>query len=245
MNGKLILCLAWLPVTALAKGAMQKTTASVKLNFEHSVNNKPLVFNTGIYKDANNDSFTVSMFKYYISNISFVDANGAIVKEVNSYHLVNAAKPATTSFNIDIPEGAYKKIRFMLGVDSLHNVSGAQDGALDPINAMFWDWNTGYIMLKMEGKYLQNKNAEVAYHLGGYGGKDKAIRWIELTLPKDVIVDRHKAAGVQIGVDMDAMFAPPHMIDFAKVPVVTSQSKESAEIADNCVHLFTIKKIVE
>jgi hypothetical protein len=34
-------------------------------------------------------------------------------------------------------------IKFLLGVDSLKNVSGIQTGALDPAKGMFWTWNTG------------------------------------------------------------------------------------------------------
>jgi len=245
MNGKLILCLVWLPISVFAKGGTSKAAASVKFSFDHNINGVPLVFNEGIYKNSNGDSFTVSMFKYYVSNISFINVKGESAEEINSYHLVNAAKPATESFTINLPEGAYNKVRFMLGVDSLHNVSGAQGGDLDPINAMFWDWNTGYIMLKMEGNYVRKTAAEIAYHLGGYKSKDKALRWVELELPETITVNKNSSTKVQIGVNIAAMFGNPHIVDFSKEPVVTSQSRESAEIADNCVRLFTIKKIGE
>jgi hypothetical protein len=42
-------------------------------------------------------------------------------------------------------------IRFLLGVDSARNVSGIQTGALDPARGMFWTWNSGYVMAKIEG----------------------------------------------------------------------------------------------
>ena len=50
-----------------------------------------------------------------------------------------------------MPAGNYNSLSFLLGVDSMHNVSGAQTGALDPANDMFWTWNSGYVMAKMEG----------------------------------------------------------------------------------------------
>ena len=53
--------------------------------------------------------------------------------------------------NLYLPEGDYTELQFLLGVDSLHNVSGAQTDDLDPAKDMFWTWNSGYVMAKMEG----------------------------------------------------------------------------------------------
>ena len=51
----------------------------------------------------------------------------------------------------DIPNGEYTKVNYTIGVDAARNTEGAQDGALDLVNGMFWSWNTGYIFMKMEG----------------------------------------------------------------------------------------------
>ncbi|WP_316930094.1 MbnP family protein, partial [Hymenobacter sp. IS2118] len=40
----------------------------------------------------------------------------------------------------DIPVGDYQSVSFTVGVDSARNVAGAQTGALDPNNGMFWTW---------------------------------------------------------------------------------------------------------
>ena len=50
------------------------------------------------------------------------------------------------------------------------NVAGAIGGTLDPINGMYWAWNSGYVNFKIEGtSTLSNarKNA-FKFHLGGY-----------------------------------------------------------------------------
>ena len=41
-----------------------------------------------------------------------------------------------------------------LGVDSVLNYNGVHEGALDPINGMYWTWQTGYIHCKLEGKII-------------------------------------------------------------------------------------------
>ena len=55
-----------------------------------------------------------------------------------------------------------------MGVDSIRNVSGAQQAALPPSNGMFWSWSTGYIFLKAEGTSPQSANNSFMFHLGGF-----------------------------------------------------------------------------
>ena len=59
---------------------------------------------------------------------------------------------------------------FLLGVDSLTNVSGAFGGDLDPIKGMYWAWNSGYINLKLEGTSPGSPYPSHGFelHLGGY-----------------------------------------------------------------------------
>ncbi len=69
---------------------------------------------------------------------------------------------------------------FLLGVDSLHNVSGAQTDALDPAKDMFWTWNTGYVMAKLEGNSPSSAlvNNKYEFHVGGFSGKYNVLKKI-------------------------------------------------------------------
>ena len=62
-----------------------------------------------------------------------------------------------------------------MGIDSLHNVSGAQAGALSLASGMFWDWNSGYIMLKAEGDSPNSPTGKFALHLGGFSGTNNIV----------------------------------------------------------------------
>lgn len=66
--------------------------------------------------------------------------------------------------NFLVPRGK-ENIELLFGTDSLSNICGAFEGALDPIHGMYWTWNTGFINLKIEGKY---KKEHIEWHLGGY-----------------------------------------------------------------------------
>jgi hypothetical protein len=66
---------------------------------------------------------------------------------------------------INVPAGTYTGMYLTMGVDSARNVSGAQEGALDPANGMFWSWTSGYIMIKAEGLSPQGAGGSFTYHL--------------------------------------------------------------------------------
>lgn len=80
-------------------------------------------------------------------------------------YLVDFAVPYTT--HILYPDSSSQ---WLLGTDSLMNVSGALSGALDPMLGMYWAWHSGYINIKIEGMSLKcpTRNHRFQFHLGGY-----------------------------------------------------------------------------
>jgi hypothetical protein len=82
------------------------------------------------------------------------------------YHLIDLADPA--SLVIQVPKAPFLLVS--LGVDSTTQVSGAYGGALDPMNDMYWSWQSGYINFKIEGEFgdYDRGEQEFSYHLGGY-----------------------------------------------------------------------------
>lgn len=121
------------------------------------------------------EKMTFTMFRYYVSNVRLKAKDGSWYHMPESYFIVDA-DPATGSNKITIPNvpgNEYTDVEMMFGVDSLRSGSGAQTGALDPAKGMFWSWNSGYIMVKAEGKAPTAADGTFAFHLGGYKGLDK------------------------------------------------------------------------
>ncbi len=131
------------------------------------------------------DTIQVEHFKLYISSLELVYSNGKVYKEKASYHLINAEEPSSMHFNIKgVPRGSVVAIRFNIGVDSLMSVSGAMAGDLDPRWGMYWAWNSGYINAKLEGacSTCKGNHHRFEYHIGGYSGKENALRKVSLPL---------------------------------------------------------------
>jgi len=168
----------------------QALVANLKVTFVNTINKVPLVLDSVTYTNCWNETYTISKLKYYISNVQLQMANKTINKETNSYHLINEEDTATKSFSLSMPAGKYSSLSFLIGVDSLKNVSGAQTDALDPLNGMFWTWNNGYIMFKLEGNSPQSTvvNNKVEYHIGGFAGANNSLRIVTINFVTPLIL---------------------------------------------------------
>ena len=109
--------------------------STLKITFINTINNSRIVLNDSMYANPFNEKYTITKLRYYISNVSLNNAVNSF-KEKNSYHLVDENKQESQSFSFNVPAGKYNSLQFLLGVDSLHNVSGAQTDDLDPAKDM-------------------------------------------------------------------------------------------------------------
>lgn len=224
------------------------SNASLKLNISHVGNGNPLVLNpASTYTTTNSDTFSVKLFKYYLTNVKLTNHAGEVVAVPGSYFLVDESDPLSKVITLQhIPAGDYKAISFMIGVDSARNVSGAQTCALDPSHGMFWTWNSGYIMAKLEGSSRQSGNSlgDLSFHIGGFSGANKGIRTVTLPFPIDAHVHAEHQSQVNMTGEITKWFSGINTIDFAFTFDVTTISSRSRSIADNYVEMFTVTSVV-
>ncbi|GAA4381809.1 MbnP family protein [Hymenobacter koreensis] len=220
------------------------------LAFENVVGNQQLVLGSPTYyTTAAGDQFKVTKFNYFISNIKLTRNDGTEWAEPESYHLVKQAEPDSKAFTLQgIPAGDYTKMTFTIGVDSARNTSGAQTGALDQLNDMYWSWSSGYIFLKLEGNSPQAPNTgALQYHVGGFRKPNNTIRTVSPALPAGVTLQirSEKTQTVHLKADVLKMFAGPNTIRFAQMPNTGhSSDPRSMLLADNyAAAMFRIDQI--
>ncbi len=221
-------------------------TGQITFAFTNVAGDEPLVLDSTSYVNENGDTFTVSGYAYYISNISLSANDGSNYTEPESYHLITEAVGTSKSLTINnIPEGTYTSVRFLIGVDEARNTSGAQTGALDPMHSMFWDWNTGYIMAKLEGHSPQSTGPAnfIGFHLGGFRGTESVLRWVTLTFPEPLRITAGETPEAHIKSDLLTWFGTPNIIDFSEVNIIMGPGEASTKIADNYARMFTISNI--
>ncbi len=217
-------------------------SAKVKIELFNMVGASSLNMGNQWYKNEHNDSFEVTTFNYYISNIKLNSAS-TIYAEDYSYHLVQQSVSSSHSFDLSgVPYGIYTGITFTIGVDSAHNVSGTQSGALDPINGMFWSWTTGYVMLKFEGVSPRSTEANYAItlHSGGFSGVNNVLRTVTLNFPTPITVGSGAENHVHLSADVLALFRSPNVIDFATLSSIHAPGPDAKLFADNYANMFSV-----
>ena len=165
------------------------STQAFTLRFNPMVSNTPLNFSSA-FKTNTGQKYTLSMFRYYVSNIRLMKADGTVITINGKYLLVT---PAVTDYSIgQIPTGDYKSISFAVGIDSLTNHS---DPTVYPTThplaiqspAIHWSWNSGYIFAMMEGSCDTTVTDTDTLKFGQYShglfyhiGTDKLYRTVDL-----------------------------------------------------------------
>lgn len=218
-----------------------------RIKVDNVVNGNPLLLGTTSYTTAQSDTFSVNSLKYYLSNICLRRIQGDTIRIPDTYFLVDQADPNSCILTVqNVPEGDYDQLYLMIGVDPLRNTSGAQAGALDPIHGMFWDWNSGYIMARMEGSSPQSGSAskQLAFHIGGYSGKKAGVRDVSLSLPVNMHTHRDHSPLVTLSADLAKWFSGTHAISFATTYNVATVSTASGQISDNYINMLTVTSVV-
>lgn len=198
------------------------------------------------YRNANGDSFKVSAYKYYVSNISLTREDGEEIWLPETYFLVDAAKPESSFLPLkEIPNGHYTQLSFLIGVDSVHNTTGAQQGALDPVHGMIWTWNTGYIMAKMEGVSPQSPapGGLLSFHIAGFKGNNSVLQRVTIPLPTPAHVGPGRVPNIHLKNDLGKWFYDPKVIDFSTTYSVMSEGAAAVKMSQNYRDMFSLEHI--
>jgi hypothetical protein len=156
---------------------LQFGTTSIEVSHVWGMGNStPFELNTQYVHPMSGDTMTYTKLKYYVSNVQLKKSDGSWWTHPESYFLVDLSDASSKTLTIsNIPEGNYTEVSYVMGVDSLRNVSGAQSGALSTTNGMFWSWNSGYIMVKAEGTSPNSGSGSFSFHLGGFEGSNNVV----------------------------------------------------------------------
>jgi len=233
-----------LPLTKVDLYA-QQATGSVIIQLHHRVGERELEPDSA-YKNSFGEQLIISRFRYYISNIESPDTVTRNTYRVsNQYFLVDEKDSGSKVLSLQLPAGQYNKISFLLGVDSLKNVSGIQTGALDPLRDMFWTWKSGYVMAKLEGRSSASTLPHhiFEYHIGGFNGAYNVLGRVELPLPAAIDIIPGKKVQVAVSADINKWFAGLHRLSIAEHPACTVEGQLAKRFSENYLQMFTIQSV--
>jgi hypothetical protein len=169
------------------------------------------------YRNGLEQPFNVTLLRYYISGVKLEGPNGEYYEDEmtasagrsKGYYLVDEADPASQYITLkNVPQGAYDKLSFTVGVDAAGLMEDAVGGVLDPLESkMFWSWELGYIALKFEGQSPESPGqalgesihadnpAGFVFHIGGWKDDPPSRnnnRVVHLVFDGEALVGKHR-----------------------------------------------------
>lgn len=222
-------------------------TGMFKVEFEHVFNG--LDFSLGsVYVNALGQDLKFSQFDYRICNIKLSKSDGTFWSQPESYFLLKSNDALSRLLTIsNVPVGEYTGITFTIGVDSVRNSTGAQTGALDPANGMYWGWNTGYVFIKAEGtSSLLPNAAEFQYHIGGSLNPNSTIRTVSHSFAGAVMtIAPNTAPQIHMAVDLSRLFNGNANLDITSTQMVHMPGADASAAADRFQEAFEFEHLHE
>jgi hypothetical protein len=182
--------LASLFVLTFAVAPAQRSAGITSLRFVPMADEHPLPLDSDLVL-ANGATASVTKLRFYVSHVALHAAGRVVWNDGDRCHLVDASDSAQLIIALPTPAGiGADSVSFLLGVDSLTNVSGALGGDLDPTKGMYWAWNSGYINFKLEGRSpaCAARDHRFEFHLGGYLPSDRSAQQVTVALTGSPVV---------------------------------------------------------
>jgi hypothetical protein len=214
-----------------------KAQKKITIFFHHRVGNTQLVLGDTV-NNILGDHIVIERFRYYVSNFSIKDNKGNTTSLPVQYFLVDEEDSSSKRIELTIPDQPVSQVNFVLGVDSTRNVSGIQTGALDPLKGMFWTWNSGYIMAKLEGsaETVAAPGHRFTYHIGGFKKNQNVVKKISLSIGEAT----NSFQELHVSADINRWFKGSSELKITETPVCHSPGALAMRIADNYSTMFSI-----
>jgi len=209
LHRKFATVLALLLLASAARGA------ALEIAVRHTFSDGPLLLDSLRYRTAAGETLSFTRLSYLLSGFALEREAGGWVELPDRYAWMDEERRRTTVRLEGVPEGAYRALRFHVGLDATANASDPSQLPADhPLNAnlngLHWSWQGGYVFLAVEGHYRAG-TAELkgyAYHLAHETNRAR----ISLTAPLDLTHD----AAVMLDFDLAALFNVPRPLSLER-----------------------------
>lgn len=196
--------------------------AQTEVVFQVRYRQEVFALNDTIRDSVTHEKIVFKTVRFYISNPELIQGEERRCPDPKSVHLIDLERPESQSWIIPCTGNDFAAFRFGFGIDSVTNVSGAFGDDLDPVNGMYWAWQSGYINCKLEGyaSFSTARDHSFEYHLGGYSGKQKGYQTVVFPVGK---TDR-----LVVPFDLEAFI---HQVRMQKLSHLMSPSETAAKLA--------------
>jgi hypothetical protein len=236
-------------LAACKKDDQPVNTGKVTLQFNPVIDGQNLVLDEQEFTNAAGNKYKVEKLKYYVSKLTFYNANGTRFELPDGYYLIeDTGLSNRREINIDnMPAGNYTSFSFAIGIDSARNFSTEMVGELNPNNDMAWNWVSGYKFFLLEGKFTTTANATdaVVLHIGG----NRSYRTVTFSAAaagglQAIGIEANSHTMIELEADVNKLFNATTVIDLNVINAVMQPGEEADKIADNYSSgMFILKNV--
>jgi len=204
---------------------------SIEVHLNHMWGQDTIVRNSKRYVTAFGDTVTFSEIKGLLSGFTLQSSDGTTLPlgQVQYYKLSNSL---SNSFVLTgIPDDAFQKIEFFMGLDSATNHSDVttypKSSALSTYQAggdMHWNWADGFIFTNLTGNYRSPNSSRFkgfSYHLG------MDANLVKFSLPTPGLVVTGNSRLIELNLNWKEIFESPHLISISNQDVTHSTSGDT------------------
>jgi hypothetical protein len=208
----------------------------VEINLSYTIDGYALLFDTIMYDNDAGNKYGVTRLHYYLSAFEFISSSGTVYS-YDSIFYVDAQSGTNAQFEFpQLPAGSYTKLKFLIGLDSSHNVSYSLPNTVENAN-MAWPDNMGggYHFMKLEGNFVNQQVYGFAMHLGN----NRNIVAINIDENFSLTGTDHS---LNLEMNLNEWFRNPSIYDFnydGNYSMIDSLAM--AKLASNGVDVFKIK----
>lgn len=233
--------------------AVAETEGTASVTFDAVFGTQDFALNKDFVSGTKTYNF--NKFRYWVNNVTLVNAKGEEFKIPNSYYLIEETAavpvqegaftyPATKRETVNlqgIPAGDYKSIKFNIGVESRYNDNlSLQVGELSQLNGMTnisWMWMTSYIFSSIGGKITEGTTSKNMLVETGLNANHKTAT---VDFPTALRIGSSKQTSIVLTTDVAKAIDGVDV--FANPIVGASKATIMATVATNyATKVFTIK----
>jgi len=212
------------------------TVGNLTVQFSYTFDATALQTDTIGYVNAAGYKMSVTRLQYYLSKFVLVNADGITTYPINQAYYLDAKDPYFSSITfIDVPNGNYKGLRFMIGLDTAMNKTYYLPATVEN-NNMEWpvQMGGGYHFMKLEGSFIDTAGTwGYNMHLGTNGNS------VNISLPNKAFLINSNTTSIQLKMNVSEWFKNPSTYDF-NIDGVYSMGKAPAmlKLKNNGVDVF-------
>ena len=227
---------------------------TVTLEFVHQVDGVALVLDELSYTNAVDQTYSVQVFKYYVSRLELVQSGAAgahalAPAPLADLHYVEEGIASTRSLTVaDVAAGSYDRLRFVFGLNEQDNITDGLAPTLENINMIWPDpLGGGYHYMKFEGKFFVPGSDTLNYrtHVGRTGAVGTGTpHFVAVELPTALTVDGNSST-IEIVVNLNEWYTNPNDYTFPVNSEIMANVAVQDTLEQNGATVFTLGTVTQ